>query len=556
MNQNDREDLSSDAVARLLAIAPALLATSEQSMVNLLVSRSSKRTDALVSRLDLLLDLISDCLKSEPAAITAASHLINTARLMRPVPSLQLIAATDFLHRSIQADGDAGLRAHAIAAHRKQLTHLELVDVLRQQFKVPTSTPLANANILACRHLLGTTVAELSAIQTVLPAANFVEVMGKPYSANLLAVDALAHLGLEVSEESYNMPDLNTVRLGTFAHRHRQIAENVVERFVRKHGTSSEPLIVIDDGGALISAVGRKVLEGKLRVPVVAVEQTTHGMFAVQEFLQEPKAKEYGFALISVADSVAKLDEESPLIAQSVIDCATHWLELLRQHEKIPQLNLESSRIGIVGYGPIGALVAEVLPTPSNVTIFDRNRRKLVLAKSAGYRVAWSLEELLGTADIVIAASGGTSLDADAAAYLRDGTVLMSASSGDKEFAGLSSWSTTLAPLIESLGITAYDRAHGLLTANHADGRTVYVVNRAFPVNFDGSLDPIDPQAIQLTRALIVGAILQAAGASQHGPLVGMTAKLHLNTAIDSFIADMYRKLQRTNEEPNAGGVG
>lgn len=546
------EDSSHNVAEDLLAAAPRLLASiqpngSDPLLEALIPSgQDSEQRNRLESIAADLLRLMSECLKGEPRAISMAGRLIKAAAGASQMPSLRLIAADELLHRSLRSHGDAGLRLFVVAAHRRQFASPELIDAVLNEFRVPKDSALANAHILACRHLLGSTVAELAAVQSALPAAELFEVMGKPYSANTLAVSAIEELSVEVNEESLDMPSLTGQQLGSFAGRHRRIAENVVERFLRKHGSAREPILVIDDGGTLINAVGRKVVEEQIAVPVVAIEQTTHGTFAIQEFLQEPAAQKHGFTVISVADSIAKLDQESPLIAKSVVRCLAQWLDLLHHDGLASHIaRLDTAKIGLIGFGPVGAFIAQAMPPGAKVTVFDRNRRKMVLAKAAGLDVAWSLHGLVAESQILIAASGGASLDADAAAHLQDGTILVSASSGDREFSGgLHNWSIRVAPTLPAFDNSAFDRAHGLLTATHPDGRTVYVLNRGFPVNFDGSLDPIGVQDIQLTRALIVGAVLQAAGASEDGSVVGRTAKLDLDPAIDQFVGEQFRKVR------------
>lgn len=495
-----------------------------------------------------LLGVLSGSLKGDSNSLGTARRLVTAAATTRHLPALRLTAANDYLYRTLSEYGDERLREFVLAQNQQRLETPELISALLKRFKVPAKSPLAEANVLACRHLMGSTVAELHAIQALFPDMKIFEVMGKPYSANRLAVDALRNLDIEVNIESCDIPALRDQPLGTYAARHKRIARSVVDRYIRKYGDTGIPLVVIDDGGALINAVGRKVLTGEIRSPIVAIEQTTHGLFAIQEFLFHPKAQASGFALISVADSRAKLDQESQLIADSVMSCVDQWLALLRAIG-LPGEPLASSsqRVGIIGFGPVGATIAKDLALRSKVTIHDRNRRKLILAKSFDLDVAWSVEELFSRSDIVLAASGGTSIDAETTAYLQDGTILISASSGDLEFSGLSElsgWTIETQPVLPTAGHTPFDSSHGLLVARHKDGRTVYVLNRGFPVNFDGSHDPIPVEDIQITRALVVGAVLQAAGAPDGASLVGETAKFGLDETIDDFVGEEFRKLR------------
>jgi hypothetical protein len=183
------------------------------------------------------------------------------------------------------------------------------------------------------------------------------------------------------------------------------------------------------------------------------------------------------------------------------------------------------------------------------VRVHDKNPNKLAVTELlSDFEIAWTLSDLLRHSDVVIGASGGTSIDAEAAEHLRDGTVLISASSGDLEFSGLRQWSVRVRPILAgTTGPTAYDLSHGLLEATpppgRPDERRVYVANRGFPINFDGSCDPIDVRHIQLTRALIVGAVLQAAGAVDGVALPGRSGVFPLHRAVDRFVIEQYDEL-------------
>jgi hypothetical protein len=100
-----------------------------------------------------------------------------------------------------------------------------------------------------------------------------------------------------------------------------------------------------------------------------------------------------------------------------------------------------------------------------------------------------------------------------------DGSVLVSASSADVEFRA---WQ--LRPSAESLGnpenwgqqgeshhpcFSLYRVPNG---ASH-----FYLVNGGFPVNFNGGVDPIAPEKIQLTRTLLYIGAVQASRANSPG---------------------------------------
>jgi S-adenosylhomocysteine hydrolase len=493
------------------------------------------------------LRILHGCLNREARALEHAGHL--TARCgdgAVPV-GLESAAAWDTFARALVELDDAITNDFVLQRTAAYFARPALLKAVHRRYPVPRNSPLAGADVLACRHLLASTVAELDTIQESVPDLRLAEVVGKPYSANWLAVLALQARKIDVRHESCDMPALDVLDFGLFAKRHKTIVASVVDAYVRrvrKSPAEGRPLLVIDDGGALINAVWQRVAAGELTCPVVAIEQTTHGMFAMPKVTSDRAARN-GFAYIAVADSRSKLADESGLIARSVIDKTDEWLRLLGHLGFVkPGSSLTSLRIGLIGFGPVGATIASRLPPGASLQVYDRNPRKLVLAELQGLRVAWSPEELLRESELVIAASGGTSVDAELAEWLRDGTILVSASSGDLEFSDIGTakgWTVRAEATLRHNGMVAFDRTHGLLVAEK-DDRTIYIVNRGFPVNFDGSHDPIPADDIQLTRALIVGAVLQAAGATGESS-VGSVGRQDLDLSIDRFISEEYRKL-------------
>lgn len=509
-----------------------------------------------------LTHLMDGCLRGDAGAVKSARRIV--ARCTAPSNAgIRTSAAWDLFYRTVESHETSALTKFVLDEHARYFEDLPLVARLRDEFPVPSDSPLAAADILACRHLMASTVAELRSIRELLPRATFVEILGKPYSANRLVMHQLEMDGFNVNRASCEWPENAGSELGLFAGRQRELARAAVRRYVEHRHDPVRPLLVIDDGGALIDAVRQQVLDGRIRCPVVAIEQTSHGTHAAvdRRFFRSDLARERGFAVVSVADSQAKLEIEASLIAKSVLTEAGSWLNALPSLGVRWTDGLRQSKVGIIGIGVLGAAVlkqfssgasdgttarlADREPVASEapqyeVAVYDRNRHKNAVIGTFGednVSVAWSLKNLLGYAQVIISASGGTAINAEAALSLRPDTVLMSASSGDFEFRGLNSWRTELVPLLgRGSRVLPFDRAHGLLVLRNG-GNTVYVVNRGFPVNFDGSLDPISRLDIQLTRGLIAGGVMQAAGVPAFGgrSLVGQTGIYELSPEIDGF---------------------
>lgn len=490
-----------------------------------------------------LLQLLADCLKGLDSSLQTAEWILQRLPRWR-YRSFEIEAAWDAFLRWYETSATEELRDFAVTNYWSFRTPELLSDFMQTTCEISPSSPLANAQVLACRHLLGSTVAELSTIRSILPGLRFSEVVGKPYSANRAAVLELERRGFSVDRTSTQLAHRSRETFGRFEQTHRSTVRAAVERLIATAGDDdTEPLLVIDDGGALINAVGQAVLKQRIRRPVVAVEQTTRGVFAVRSFLKSPIAQQYGFAIINVAESYTKLLHETPIIAKSVVNESLEWLQYLAPPAS---RRTESLRFGVVGYGTVGAHVAAQLSDYSlNVRVYDRSLHKTSVASASRIPIATSIGELLELTDVVICASNGTSISTEVAnEHLRDGTVIISASSGDGEVRGLHDWPIETGPLLPDSNRTyPFDEAHGLLTARGPRAE-VYVANGGFPVNFDGSIDPIKPDLIQVTRSLIVAAVLQAASAKLQGPsIVGRTGEFDLDDSLQESIVERFRRL-------------
>jgi S-adenosylhomocysteine hydrolase len=494
-----------------------------------------------------LLELLARCLRAEEDALALAREIVNHSSTVASFESPKLAAAWDAFYACLEDHHDTDVTDFVLDSLAADFQVPRLLDEVVDSFKVSQESALAGAQVLACRHLMASTVAELGTMRTAIPELNFIEVLGKPYSANRAAVLELIRRHFRINQQSRVVPSRTEYALGSFKDHHRSIARSTVERALEDMPRGNEPLLVIDDGGALIDAVGQEVLAGRLHRPVVAIEQTTRGLFAARPFLKERAVRDSGFALVNVGESWAKLNEESGIIAESVLREAREWLWML------DRLDRSSLSIGLIGYGAIGANIASQLGSLGglwgpriDLIVYDRNPHKNALAKANSFEVGLTVEEVVARSGVVIAATGSTSINADVASKLNDGTVLISASSGDSEFRGLKDWSLAVEPLLPGKAErTRLSGVHDLLVATSSEGRSVYIVNGGFPVNFDGSLDPIAPASIQLTRALMLGAVLQASGAkgTSATSMVGTTEIYDLDMTISQFIVERYQKM-------------
>jgi hypothetical protein len=436
---------------------------------------------------------------------------------------------------------------------------------LKEEFAPKSAKAFESVDVLSCQHLLGSIVPEFEAIRRMLPSARFWEIIGKPYSANPAAIRVLDEYGFKVNFESSVLPErgdgASSYRLGSFAHRHREVVGASVRRFFNlmppEIKMSSVPILVIDDGGALVNAVGRAAQMSGTTRPIVCVEQTQRGLHAAHPLTDSRDAPSGGFAVVNVAQTLSKLVLESKLIARSVIGNLESWMSQFGVTDDVGVLD-GNWRLGIVGFGSVGESIAAELRTSNvNAIIYDSNRNRAAGAKRQGYDVALSVEEMLDHADVIIGATGGSWLNQSCAEHLRDGAILASASSGDGEFQGLSTWKSDQMAILDSvLQVPMFDNIHGEIRCQKPDGGSVHVLNGGFPVNFNGSIDPIDPSEIQLTRTLMLAGVLQAMefeGDESDG-LVGRTGIFNLSETLDRFLFESYTNIEESEATATSKG--
>lgn len=275
-------------------------------------------------------------------------------------------------------------------------------------------------------------------------------------------------------------------------------------------------LLVLDDGGLLTRLVARDRRLEKMHV--VAVEQTTGGVF---RWRRERTMSPSRIQLINVAESSGKLVRESPWIGDSLLAELSSRLRFFNGQRK----KIDQKRFGIIGYGTVGSSLASRLRQKNaTVAVFDIDRHKLSIAANSGFSVYKSFAPTFSELDVLVGCTGSTLgsaiVDDAGLAALRDGAILASGSSGNGE------WRLALQYLARPRRWswsqswdrdTAFDKIHMDYNVDLPTGQAVVLVNGGFPLNFNGQIDPIDPKNIQLTRALMVAAGLQAKAAFSHG---------------------------------------
>jgi hypothetical protein len=177
----------------------------------------------------------------------------------------------------------------------------------------------------------------------------------------------------------------------------------------------------------------------------------------------------------------------------------------------------------LVGYGAVGQAVAQRLRAHGcGVTVFDNAADRREAAAADGFPVVDDLLTPFARRCVVVASTGTVSFPAASHWILQPGSVLANFGSSDLEFAAwelragewvAASYDTDGRKLASDDQAAPWDRHYQLIV----EGGHRYLLKGGFPVDFDGGPDPIPATAIQLTRALLLAGVLQAAGETRPG---------------------------------------
>lgn len=322
-----------------------------------------------------------------------------------------------------------------------------------KSFHTPVS--LSNVLLIGCQHILETTHTMLQSLYDFGLNPKNIFLIGKCYSTSRSVWQEMYREGIQVSLLSFSF-DSHLTFDDQFCDILVQFLKDVLSRVDL---SVFNTIIIIDDGGQLLTLSMKFFKKSK---NIIGIEQTTSGY-------EKIKITSLPFSVINVARSQAKLIYESPMIADIVIEKILKRLKFFR-------------KILIMGGGAIGSSIYRALKNTYEVQVYD---------KKGGI----DLENHLQAADMIIGCTGETSISFSKYKYLKEGCVLVSASSSDREF--------------DAVHIRR--RCKNIKSCHdNIEGERCVLLNCGFPVNFDGGRNSAAPEKIQFTRALLLAAILQA----------------------------------------------
>lgn len=416
---------------------------------------------------------------------------------------------------------------------------LPLVDLVRQKFG--TINPEVKCAVFV-QHLFASTVPMIQALAGDHIAPEGVFILGKPYSTNYATLLRLRSKGFFIHPGSVHYEGGKEYHEEADQHID-SLLERAILYFETVRTSPEHKILLVDDGGRAIRML-HQARYAKWLPSFCFVEQTRRGIRELQDLdLKAP--------VMNVAESRAKLEFESPLIAESIL---TELNNTLRKVEEIKLLR--SRKFLVVGFGAIGQAVAkEVHEKGFEVGVYDIDASKVAHVDPQLYTVENDLVQALPKYNIILGCTGYQALDFNMYEHISNGSILVSGSSSDVEF---SSWKLrSIASAISDK--FRYNDDYNLVIERYGDqllylgdtdypcyflylirfkGKEFFLVNGGFPINMTGDFDPIPPEKIQLTRALLYYAGV-AASYQQSTGLIPLPVK------DQAYIIEQFCRLQQ-----------
>lgn len=346
---------------------------------------------------------------------------------------------------------------------------------------------LKNTYLISCQHILPSTHMMLRSMIDIGLDINNIAMIGKCYSSDQETMDIMLREGIYVCPSSVEF-DSDKSFDQQFNESIKSFLSTQIERM---QPNKDARIIILDDGGALITAAQ---CLADTYTNICGVEQTSSGNHRLSSMSLK-------FPVIDVAQSKAKSDFESPLIAKSIMDNLEKKLNISLMTPK---------EVLVIGNGLIGNSIYKILTnecSQHNTTTYDA-----VKERSEIDHLDFSIF------DIIIGATGDKVMSHHYFDSLKKGCVLVSVSSSDREFDG-----------------AHFRRLSGKKWNTHDDAfyNGICLINCGFPINFSGGKRASIPlMQIQFVCSLLFLGVCEAVNYKKDD---GQMIKLNNNFIANTF---------------------
>lgn len=301
-------------------------------------------------------------------------------------------------------------------------------------------------SLFAIQHLLPDAIALFKSFQIC--EFKEITVIGIPYSTKNKIVTELGRLGLNVVTVPFT-----------------EMYQTVEKELYNMLGKcDSKNLIILEDGGYATPILHKPPCESMIGRCKGVVEQTKNGLWRDREIdnLRVP--------IVSPAESKLKDSVEAPAVGEAVANTLQDILGAIG-------ISLEGRKIGVIGYGAIGMNVALSLKSRKAIVwCSDINVERKIAARTMGF-ITDTKSNMIRNVEIIIGATGRTSIDRDDILNLRHGAYICSASSKNIEIN------------LKELDLLTVQRER---RSNHIEkhilrnGKEINLIGGGFPINFIG----------------------------------------------------------------------
>lgn len=407
---------------------------------------------------------------------------------------------------------------HSMIKERSVLHHNSL-PVLENVVGLYEHINLENITFVCVQHGFYTNINLIDALLQLGARPQNIYFTSKSYSTCTKVINQLLALGINY------IPEHKQLQLGQFSQSSKQQLSHVWNTLLEKTKLSDiEGIILIDDGAKAHRAAPDHVLSS---VPVIGIEQTTFGLIT-------PSIKQLTIPSILVATSAAKQYLESPLIAKAVIN------KLL---SKASQLDLQDKTCAVIGLGAIGkALYKQLTQMNCSVIAFD----KFTTSIPDEIHLIPTLENTIKSADIIF---GCTGTDIMAPLNFQDvlnkDKTFISCSSEDREF-------NSLLHFIQNKNPQQNYNVLNTIECFTKDEKCIKIISGGFPVNLDKSGHSVPSSDIQLTRGLLLSAVIQAKSYLLSDEFLTLKSQTMLSPHLQQFVVNKWLSVTPPNHLPTS----
>jgi hypothetical protein len=349
---------------------------------------------------------------------------------------------------------------------------LPVLDDLLHSYK---SEDVKELKLICVQHLLSSTGSLFEAIIRLGVNPSNIYLLGKIYSTHPDTEQKLAELGINVIKAS--QPAIP----GTYRETLEADVKRLWQAAVSNMGNTSI-VIILDDGGYAIKDFPEEQLQNQ---KVIGIEQTMSGIKLLNRNFRN-------LPVISVAGSAAKTIIEPPIVSEAVS---------IRLGKVIKKLH--PRMIGIIGYGNIGFAVAKDLSKEYQVEVYEK-KENFLYKQLNGVKYSNDLHSVFQSCDLIVGATGediSKECFKHWLAHVNEDKTLISISSGDIEFKSLlrnaREQMSPVSSALQTLEITT------------RNGKKIKILRGGMVANFTGEADSSPAHIIQVTRGMLLAAIMQ-----------------------------------------------